>query len=151
MTSNSRRSCWTTQRPSDRAPHFTLHPQVEGALRSSSCLHAHHSRNNCVLRWPSPSCPNPNNSGKGKDKGKGKGKAKNNDSGSNNGDNGRGAPAWPSFYNPWIDTISMCLGMRPPQQLSVHPSQHALLIAPAYYGASGGPSFAPLPAPLPHQ
>jgi hypothetical protein len=31
------------------------------------------------------------------------------------------------------------------------PPQHALLAAPAYYGAPGGPSFVPLPLPLPHQ
>jgi hypothetical protein len=43
--------------------------------------------------------PNPNNSGKGKDKGKGKEKGKNNGSG-DSGNNSRGAPMWPSFYNP---------------------------------------------------
>jgi hypothetical protein len=32
----------------------------------------------------------------------------------------------------------------------VHPPQHALLTAPAYYDAPGGPSFTPLPAPPPH-
>jgi hypothetical protein len=41
--------------------------------------------------------------------------------------------------------------MRPPQQQTAHPPQHTLLAAPAYYGAPGDPSFAPLPAPPPHQ
>ena len=41
--------------------------------------------------------------------------------------------------------------MHPPQQQPARPPQHALLAAPAYYGAPGGPSFAPLLAPPPHQ
>jgi hypothetical protein len=40
--------------------------------------------------------------------------------------------------------------MRTPQQ-PVSPPQHALLVAPAFYGALGGPSFTPLPAPPLHQ
>jgi hypothetical protein len=58
---------------------------------------------------------------------------------------------WPSFYNSWTDTISMWPGMRPPQQQSVYPLHHALLTAPAYYRDPGGPSFAPLLLPPPHQ
>jgi hypothetical protein len=61
---------------------------------------------------PSLPGPNPNNDGKGK----GKGKGKNNGSGNNSGNNSRGTPAWPSFYNPWTDTISMWPGMHPLQQ-----------------------------------
>jgi hypothetical protein len=53
---------------------------------------------------------------------------------------------WPSFYNSWIGTILMWLGMRPPQQKQpAHPPQHALLAAPAYYRALSGPSFTLLP------
>jgi hypothetical protein len=88
---------------------------VEGALLLSNYLRAHHSRNYRVLRWPLPLLPpNPNNDGKGKGKGKRKGKGKNNGSGNNSGDNSRGAPVCPSFYNPLTGTISMWLGMRPP-------------------------------------
>jgi hypothetical protein len=63
---------------------------------------------------PSPSCPNPNNGDKDKGKDKGKGKGKNNGSNNNNGNNRWGAPAWPSFYNPWTGTISMWSRMHPP-------------------------------------
>jgi hypothetical protein len=45
MTSSSRRSSWTTRWPRDRLPRSTLHPQEEGALRSSCCLHARLRRN----------------------------------------------------------------------------------------------------------
>jgi hypothetical protein len=41
--------------------------------------------------------------------------------------------------------------MCPPQQQPAHPPQHAILAAPAYYGAPDGSSFAPLLAPPPHQ
>jgi hypothetical protein len=101
-----------------------------------------------------PPAPNTNNGGKGKGNGKGKGKGKNNGSGgsgNNNGNNNRGASMWPSFYNPWADTISMWPGMHPSQQQPARPPQHILLAAPAYYGAPGGPSFAPMPTPSPHQ
>jgi hypothetical protein len=57
MTSNSRRSSWTTQRHRDRLPRSTLRPQVEGALRSSRHLRAHHSRNRHVLRRSLPLLP----------------------------------------------------------------------------------------------
>jgi hypothetical protein len=105
----------------------------------------------CPQAAPPPSVPNPNNGGKGKGKGKekGKGKGKNNGSGGSS-NNSRGAPAWPSFYNPWTGTISMWPGMRPPPQQPAHPLQHALLTAPVYYGAPGGPSFEPLPVTPPH-
>jgi hypothetical protein len=69
----------------------------------------------------------------------------------NSGNNSRGAPMWPSFYNPWTGTISMWLGMRPPQQQPMCLPQHALLATLAYYGAPDGPSFTLLPAPPPHQ
>jgi hypothetical protein len=105
----------------------------------------------CPPVAPPPPAPNNNNGSKGKGKGKGKGKDKNNGSGNNNSNNNRGAPMWPSFYNPWTGTISMWPGMRPPQQQSARPPQHALFAAPAYYGAPGSPSFAPLPTPPPHQ
>jgi hypothetical protein len=55
MTSNSRRLSWTTRRPKDRPPRSTPCPRVEGALRRSSCLRVHHSRNHHVLSGPSPS------------------------------------------------------------------------------------------------
>jgi hypothetical protein len=42
-------------------------------------------------------------------------------------------------------------GMCTPQQPPTRPPQHALLAAPAYYRAPGGPSFAPWPMPPPHQ
>jgi hypothetical protein len=48
---------------------------------------------------PFPSCPHPNNNGKGKGMGKEKGKGKNNGS-DGSGNNSRGNPAWPSYYNP---------------------------------------------------
>jgi hypothetical protein len=105
----------------------------------------------CPLTAPPPPAPPPNNGGKGKGKCKGKGKGKNNGSGNNSGNNNRGTLAWPSFYNPWTSTIMMWLGMHPPQQQPVRPLHHALLAAPVYYGAPGGPSFAPLPAHPPHQ
>jgi hypothetical protein len=54
MTSNSRRSSWTTRQPRNRPLHSTPCPQVEGALRNSSCLRAHHSRNCRVLNRPLP-------------------------------------------------------------------------------------------------
>jgi hypothetical protein len=98
-----------------------------------------------------PPVPNPNTGGKGK--GKEKGKGKNNHSGgfgNSSGNNSRGAPVWSSFYNPWTGTISMWPGMCPPQQ-PARPPQHALLVAPTYYGAPGGPSFAPLPVTSSHQ
>jgi hypothetical protein len=108
----------------------------------------------CPLAAPPPPAPNTNNGGKGKGKGKGKAKGKNNGSGgsgNNSSNNNRGAPTWPSFYNPWTGTISMCPGMRSSQQQPAYPPQHALLAAPAYYKAPSGPSFAPLPVPPPHQ
>jgi hypothetical protein len=77
---------------------------VEGAFHGSNSLHAHHSRNHCVIWRPLLLLPpTPNNGGKGMGKGKGKGKGKNNGSNgssNNSGDNSRGALAWPSFYNP---------------------------------------------------
>jgi hypothetical protein len=57
MTSSSRRSSWTTRQPKHRPPCSTLRPQVEGALRSSCCFHAHHNRNRRVLRRPLPLLP----------------------------------------------------------------------------------------------
>jgi hypothetical protein len=96
---------------------------------------------------PPPRAPNPNNGGKGKGKDKGKGKGKN----IGFGNNSKGAPAWPSFYNPWTDTISMWSGMHPPQQQLTRPPQHTLLAAPTYYGTPDGPSFMSLPVPPPHQ
>jgi hypothetical protein len=122
-TSNSRRSSWTTRWPRDRPSRSTLHPQVEGALGSSSCLHAHHSRNHRVLRRPLPLLPpHPNNGSKSKGKGKGKNNSSNGSS-NNSGDNSTGALVLPSFYNPWTGTISMWPGMRPPQQQPC-PPQH---------------------------
>jgi hypothetical protein len=59
MTSNSRRSSWTTQWPKDRPLHSTLCPQEEGVLRSSCCLCVHHNRNLHVLRRPLPLLPPP--------------------------------------------------------------------------------------------
>jgi hypothetical protein len=132
----------------------------------------------CPQAAPAPPIPNPNNGGKGKGKEKGKGKnngfggSGNNDgkgkgkekgkgknngsdgSGNNSDNNSRGTPVWPSFYNPWTSTILMWPGMRPlqqQQQQPAHPPQHALLTAPAYYRALGGPSFTPLPMTSPHQ
>jgi hypothetical protein len=102
---------------------------------------------------PSPPAPNPNNDDKCKGKGKGKVKGKNNGFGgsdNNSGNISRGAPTWPSFYNPWTGTVSMWSGMRPPQQKPVRSLQHALLTAPTYYGAPDGPSFVPLLMPPPY-
>jgi hypothetical protein len=87
-------------------------------------------------------------------KGKGRGKGKNNGSSgysNNSGNNSRGTPVWPSFYNLWTGTISMWPGMRPPQQQPACPPYHAVLAAPAYYGAPDGPSLTPLSAPPLHQ
>jgi hypothetical protein len=103
---------------------------------------------------PSPSCPQPQQRRQRQVKGNGKGKGRNNGfggSGNNSVNNTMGAPAWPSFYNPRTGTISMWPGMRPLQQQPARPPQHALLTAPAYYGALSSPSFAPLSAPPPHQ
>jgi hypothetical protein len=94
---------------------------------------------------PSPSYPHPNNGDKGKGKGKGWRKGKNN--GSDNNSKGSNTPAWPSFYNLWINTITIWSGMRLPQH-PVHPPLHALLAAPAYYGTLG--SFTPLSVPPSH-
>jgi hypothetical protein len=66
----------------------------------------------CPPAAPPSLAPNTNNGGKGKGKGKRKGKGKNNGSGDSSNNN-RGAPTWPSFYNPWTGTISMWPGMRP--------------------------------------
>jgi hypothetical protein len=57
MTSNSSRSDWTTWGPWDRPPHSTPRPKEEGALRSSSCLHARRRRNRHALRRPLPLLP----------------------------------------------------------------------------------------------
>jgi hypothetical protein len=150
MTSNSRRSSWTTQQPKDRPQCSTPRPEVEGALRSSSYLRAPPQQEPPCSQAPLPPLvSNPNTGDKGKDKGKGKGK--NNGSGNISGNNSRGAPAWPSFYNSSSSTISMWLGIHPLLQQPARPPQHALLAPPAYYGAPGGPSFAPLPATPPHQ
>jgi hypothetical protein len=54
---NSRRLSWTTRRPSDRPPCSTPRPHEEGALRSSSCLHARRRRNRHALRRPLPLLP----------------------------------------------------------------------------------------------
>jgi hypothetical protein len=54
MTSNSRRSSWTTRRCRDRPLRSTPCPQEEGAPCSSSCFYAHHSRNRRILRWSLP-------------------------------------------------------------------------------------------------
>jgi hypothetical protein len=70
----------------------------------------------CPQAAPPPPTPNPNNGGKGKGKGKGKRKGKNNGFSNNNDNNNRGTPMWPSFYNPWTDTILMWPGMRPLKQ-----------------------------------
>jgi hypothetical protein len=91
------------------------------------------------LMGPHPPVLNPNNgcNKKGKGKGKGKGKSKgDNGSNSSNSSGGSSSSAWPSFYNPWIGTITMWLGMHPPLQ-SVHSlaQQHAMLVGPGYYGA----------------
>jgi hypothetical protein len=55
----------------------------------------------CSQAGPPPHVPNPKTGGNGK--GKGKWKCKNNDSGgsgNSSGNNSRGAPVWPSFYDP---------------------------------------------------
>jgi hypothetical protein len=124
---------------------------VTGVLRSSCCLCSRCSRNQRVLQWPLTLLSHPNNDCKGKGKGKGKGKDKNNSfGGSGNNRKGSNTPAWPSFYNPWTDTISLWLGMRRPQQL-VRALQHALLAALVYYGVPNDPSFMPFTVLRPHQ
>jgi hypothetical protein len=71
MTSNFRRSSWTTRRPRDRPPRSTPRPQEEGALRSSSCLHARRRRNRHVLRRPLPLLPpTPTTAAKARGRGK---------------------------------------------------------------------------------
>jgi hypothetical protein len=56
---------------------------------------------------------------------------------------GRGGTPWPSFYNPWTDTINMWLGPSRPTARSRPP--HAFFVA-----LSVGPPFNPLAAlPLP--
>jgi hypothetical protein len=57
MTSNSRRSSWTTWWPRDKPLCSTPCPQEEGTLHSSCYLRAHHSRNHRVLRLPLPLLP----------------------------------------------------------------------------------------------
>jgi hypothetical protein len=77
MTSNLRRSSWTTRRPRDRPPRSTPRPQVEDALCSSCCLHAHHNRNCRVLRWPLPLLPpTPTMTAKARVRARGRGKAR---------------------------------------------------------------------------
>jgi hypothetical protein len=77
MTSNSRRSSWTTRWPRDRPPRSTPRPQEEGALRSSSCLHAHRRRNRHVLRRPLPLLPpTPTTAVKARERARGKGKVR---------------------------------------------------------------------------
>jgi hypothetical protein len=76
-TSNSRRLSWTTRRPRDRPPRSTPRPQEEGALRSSSCLHARHRRNHHVLRRPLPLLPpTPTTAAKARERARGRGKAR---------------------------------------------------------------------------
>jgi hypothetical protein len=77
MTSNSRRSSWTTRRPRDRPLRSTPCPQEEGALRSSSCLHARRRRNRHVLRWPLPLLPpTPTMAANARVRARGRGKAR---------------------------------------------------------------------------
>jgi hypothetical protein len=72
-------------------------------------LHPSQQEPSCPLVAPPPSALNPNNGGKGKGKGKG-----NNNGSGDSGNNSRGTPVWPSFYNTWTGTILMWLGMHPP-------------------------------------
>jgi hypothetical protein len=74
---NSKRLSWTTRWPRDRPPRSTLHPQEEGALCSSSCLHARRRRNRHVLRRPLPLLPPiPTTAAKARKRARGRGKAR---------------------------------------------------------------------------
>jgi hypothetical protein len=144
-TSNSRRSSWTTRWPRDRPPRSTLHPQVEGALGSSSCLHAHHSRNHSVLRRPLPLLP-PIPTMAAKVRGRGKARTT--------------APMAPATTAVTIAGVPRCCppstipGPAPSrcgQECVLRSSSRVHHNTPTYYRAPGGPSFTPLPGPPPHQ
>jgi hypothetical protein len=88
---------------------------------------------------PSPAAPptSTNKSkGKGKDKGGGGDPISGNTSSANTGGGG-GTPAWSSFYNPWMGSINMWPGPRPPQQLPC--PQQTFLATLGPFGPPSGP------------